>query len=127
MSRFVLDSSVILAVLKGERGGEAAAEFAWKAAISSVNITEIVTKCVEWGLDPGEALLFLAGREIAVVAFEQEDAVFAGRLASVVPKGVLSLGDRACIATAVQRNATAVTADRAWAALDLPCPIELIR
>jgi ribonuclease VapC len=70
---------------------------------------------------------FVIGREITVVAFEQEDAPLAGRLADVAPKGVLSLGDRACIATAIRLGATAVTTDRAWADLDLPCPIELIR
>jgi PIN domain nuclease of toxin-antitoxin system len=39
----------------------------------------------------------------------------------------LSLGDRACIATAIKIGGTAVTADRVWSTLDLGCKVELIR
>ena len=59
--------------------------------------------------------------------FSGDDAVLAGRLAKAASKGILSLGDRACLATAIRLGATAVTADRAWATLDLSCPVELIR
>ena len=38
----------------------------------------------------------------------------------------LSLGDRSCIALAIQENAVAVTADKNWAQLDV-CAIEVIR
>lgn len=127
MTSFVLDSSVVLAVLKNEQRGKAAAEFALDAIMSSVNLAEIVTKCIEWNLSPDAAISFITGRNIAVVHFDYDLAVLAGRLQGSAPKGVLSLGDRACIATAARHNATAVTADRAWATLDLPCPIELIR
>jgi ribonuclease VapC len=127
LSHFVLDSSVILAVLKGEPGDGAAADFALKASMCSVNLAEIVTKCIEWGLNPNDALEFIAGREISVIAFEHPDAVLTGQLGGVTPRGVLSLGDRACIATAIRLGATAVTTDRAWAKLNLPCAIELIR
>jgi PIN domain nuclease of toxin-antitoxin system len=39
----------------------------------------------------------------------------------------LSLGDRACLALAKTRNATAWTADRIWAQLKLDVSVELIR
>jgi PIN domain nuclease of toxin-antitoxin system len=39
----------------------------------------------------------------------------------------LSLGDRACLALARMRRLPAVTADRAWARLDLGIAIELVR
>jgi PIN domain nuclease of toxin-antitoxin system len=39
----------------------------------------------------------------------------------------LSMGDRICLATAESIGATAVTADRQWAAAGLPVAIELIR
>jgi PIN domain nuclease of toxin-antitoxin system len=124
---FILDSSVILAVLRNERGGRTAAEFALDSTMSSVNVAEVVTKCVELGVPPDAAIAFIGDRNITVVDFGYDDATFTGRLQVVAPKGVLSLGDRACIATAVRLNATAVTADRVWATLDLDCPVELIR
>jgi PIN domain nuclease of toxin-antitoxin system len=37
------------------------------------------------------------------------------------------LGDRACLALAIRKGATALTADRKWADLDVGCKIELIR
>jgi PIN domain nuclease of toxin-antitoxin system len=38
----------------------------------------------------------------------------------------LSLGDRGCLALAILKNATAVTADKSWANLNC-CKIEVIR
>jgi PIN domain nuclease of toxin-antitoxin system len=124
---FVIDSSIVLAVLRNEEGNRLAAEFAMGADMSSVNLAEIVTKCVEFEIDPNDALQYVAGRNINVVEFNFADSVLAGRLWKAAPKGKLSLGDRACIATAARLGATAVTADRVWAELDLPCPVELIR
>jgi PIN domain nuclease of toxin-antitoxin system len=95
--------------------------------MSSVNLAEIVTKCIEFEIDPDQALQYIAGRKIEVVDFDVADGVMAGRLWKAVPKGKLSLGDRACIATAVKLKATVVTADRVWAELPLPCKVELIR
>jgi PIN domain nuclease of toxin-antitoxin system len=37
------------------------------------------------------------------------------------------LGDRACLALAIQRQATALTTDRAWKNLNLGIEIEVIR
>lgn len=127
MKRFVIDSSVVLAIVKVEHGRAAATDYVAGAAISSVSLAEIVTKCVEWGLDPDEAVAFVRGAGIDVQDFSGDDAILAGRLAKTAKKGILSLGDRACIATAIRLDATAVTADRVWATLDLPCPVELIR
>lgn len=124
---FVIDSSIVLAVLRNEKGNRLAAELAMGAVMSSVNLAEIVTKCVEFGVDPNDALQYIAGRNINVVEFGFADGVLAGQLWRAAPKGKLSLGDRACIATAVGLGATVVTADRVWAELDLPCKVELIR
>jgi PIN domain nuclease of toxin-antitoxin system len=39
----------------------------------------------------------------------------------------LSLGDRACLALAIQRNATVYTTDRDWSKLSIGIKIEVIR
>jgi PIN domain nuclease of toxin-antitoxin system len=124
---YVIDSSVVLSVLRDEEGSRRAAEFAIGVAISSVNLAEIVTKCMEFEIDPDDVLQYIAGRNIDVVEFDFADSMLAGRLWKAAPKGKLSLGDRACIATAIRLNAAVVTADRVWAELDLPCKVELIR
>ena len=125
---YVLDTSVILAIVRGETGAERALALAKEqSCTSSVNVAEIVTKCVEWQYPEAVALDVIESCGIDVVALEHNHAVLAGQLRRKARKGVLSLGDRACIATAIQMNATAVTADKVWTTLDLGCKIELIR
>ena len=125
---FVLDSSVILAIVRGEPGADRALAFTKeRSCMSSVNVAEVVTKCVEWQYPEAVAMDVIESCGIDVVALRQDHAVLAGQLRGKASKGILSLGDRACVATAIRMNATAVTADRVWSTLDLGCKVELIR
>jgi ribonuclease VapC len=63
---------------------------------------------------------------IAWIAYDREMAMATAALLPTAPWG-LSLGDRACLALARLRNLPAVTADRAWANLDLDIAIEVLR
>jgi ribonuclease VapC len=124
---FVLDSSVIMAIVRGETGEDEALRLSEGAVISAVNIAEVVTKCVEHGYPDDVALEIVQSGDVRVIPFDEKHALLTGRLRAKAPKGVLSLGDRACIATAILQEAVAVTADRVWAEFDLGCKIELIR
>lgn len=73
------------------------------------------------------ALQDVSALRLDVVPFDAETALLAGRLRAVTRHLGLSLGDRACLALAIRENATALTADRNWTDLDLPCKVELIR
>jgi ribonuclease VapC len=57
---------------------------------------------------------FFADTGIEFVSFDQDQAVTAGRLASITRKAGLSLGDRSCRALAKLRQADVLTADRPW-------------
>lgn len=127
MTRRALDTSVIMAILLDEPGQEIAARLAPGAILSSVNLAEIVTKCIEKAVPPQIAQEYIRNSNIEIVGFDARLAILTGELVEVARKGVLSLGDRACIATAIYSDATAVTADRIWSTFDLPCKIELIR
>ncbi|WP_157015132.1 type II toxin-antitoxin system VapC family toxin [Mesorhizobium xinjiangense] len=123
----VLDSSVVLAFLFKEAGAEKAREYFRDAFVSSVNVTEIVAKQIDKGLSPEMAALRCDGLSLGVKAFDLELARLAGKLRAGTRHKGLSLGDRACLALAIRENATALTADRKWADLNVGCKIELIR
>lgn len=59
--------------------------------------------------------------------FDTGLAVAAGLLRTATRGQGLPLGDRACVALAIREQARGVTADRAWAALDLGVEVEPIR
>jgi PIN domain nuclease of toxin-antitoxin system len=127
MTQRILDTSVIMAIVLGEAGRENAARLAPGSLLSSVNLAEVITKCIEKAVPFEVAQRYIGGSGIEIVGFDADQAFLAGELFKRAKKGVLSLGDRACIATAVKLGGTAVTADRIWAELDLPCKVELIR
>ena len=124
---FVVDSSVVLAMLRNEEGSERAASALPDGQLSSVNAVEVVTRLIDLGYEPDRAVSALSRTRLSVVAFDQDQALSAGRLRAVTHHRGLSLGDRACLALAIREKATALTADRNWADLDLPCKVELIR
>ncbi len=123
MSSAVVDASVILAVLLNERTDSSVLT---GAVVSAVNFSEVLSKTQDYGLtrsDLAVTLQLLAGIE----PFTESQAYRSGELRPLTRAAGLSLGDRACLALALELNADVYTADRAWAALDLPCRIHLIR
>lgn len=69
----------------------------------------------------------LAGSLIEIVPFGIDDAALAASLVPLTRALGLSLGDRACLALAIRRDAAALTADRTWLRLDLAIEIDSIR
>lgn len=121
MAESVLDTSALLAFVGAEPGGDVVAQFIGEACISAANWAEAVSKLVDRGgsLESVRAALRVA--PIDVIDFDQTLAETAG-----AARG-LSLGDRACLALAARENLPAITADRAWAHLELGIDIRLIR
>jgi ribonuclease VapC len=127
MPEYVYDSSVILAIILNEPGMEHAVAHIHRAIVSSVNLTEIVTKLFDLGVSAPEIDIVLAELALDVVHFDTEQALAAGSLRSQTRRQGLSLGDRACLALAKATDRIAMTADRAWVGLDHGVQIELIR
>ena len=127
MSEAVLDASAPLALLQGEPGAERVAAALPRAAISGVNLSEVVAKLTDGGL-PAEAIrASLAGLDLDVRPFDEVLAYDAGELRPATRARGLSLADRACLALARRLDAKALTADRAWLGLEVGVVIEAIR
>jgi ribonuclease VapC len=129
----VLDASALLALLKGEPGAERVAEALERGAyLSAVNLAEVLSKLADWGEDPAEAQARMAqvgllGAAVEVLPFTGEDALEVARLRALTRAYGLSFGDRACLALAQRLGLPALTAERAWAELDLGIPVEVLR
>ncbi len=116
----VIDSSVLVAISKGEPGAEDAMELliSNECVISSVNWAEVGTKLIDFGLPLAELPRGLSQFGLDVIDFDAEQAATCAALRVVTREQGLSLGDRACLALAKGMQGCVVTADRAWADLD---------
>ncbi len=133
MPAVVLDASALLAYLQDETGAEVVADaIALGVAISTVNLAEVFSRVADRGADPARLQQQMAdqgllGGAIVVEPLTTADAVETARLRPLTRTSGLSLGDRACLALATRCNAPVLTADTAWAGLDLPLDIRQIR
>jgi PIN domain nuclease of toxin-antitoxin system len=122
-----LDASALLAFLYRERGEERVAAVADEACISAVNLSEVLGRFARDGHDPVEVLGRIESTALEIVPFGTQQAALAAALVPATSKHGLSLGDRACLALAASRGIPALTADRAWAGLDIGIAIRQIR
>lgn len=127
MSAPVLDASVVLAVLHNETGADTALPYMPGGLISAVNMAEVWTKLLEREVPTSEIADLLAAMGIQVCGFAEADAMEAAALRTATRERGLSLGDRACLALGRLRRATVITADRAWAGLNLGIEIVIVR
>jgi PIN domain nuclease of toxin-antitoxin system len=123
----VLDASALLALLNAEPGQEVVQRSIPGAAISAVNLSEVVAKLTEAGMSEEAVRSTLEDIEIDVHPFDRESAYRTGALRTATKKLGLSLGDRACIALGGQVQRPVLTTDRIWRDLELGLEIRVIR
>jgi ribonuclease VapC len=123
----VLDASAFLAQLFREPGHEQVGEELAAACISAVNLAEVLTKLVRDGIDLGAVMTDMEQSGPRVIPFDNVQAGLAARLWPETSRAGLSLGDRACLALAIDRDLPVLTADRVWTSLGLNVSVRLIR
>ena len=124
---FVLDSSVILANINKEAGGERLHDFLEGASISVATYVEVVTRILDAGMSFERAERLLGALLLPTIDVSLPIARRAAELRRATRSCGLSMGDRICLATAESLDAIAVTADRNWADLKIGVRVELIR
>lgn len=123
----VVDASAVLCVLLGERGADTVAVRIKGAWISSVNLTEVLTRLIDLGSTPDDLDAVVPQLDLIVVPFDAELGRAAADLRRMTRAAGLSLGDRACLALGDRLQATVLTGDRKWSSLDLGIDVEQIR
>lgn len=122
-----MDASALLALLYAEPGADVVEAAIDRAAISTVNWSEVCQRSAARGVETAGLRIDVESLGLELVPFSAEDAEEA---ASLWPRGRdlgLSLGDRACLALATRLSCAALTADRSWLGLELDIEIRPIR
>ena len=115
MSEAVLDASAVLALMMGEHGADRVTSVLPGAMMSAVNVAEVVAKFVERDMFAHtKAYRCIEELGIEIVPFSGEQALVSGALRWLTKDVGFSLGDRACLALAKEKNLPVLTADRAW-------------
>jgi PIN domain nuclease of toxin-antitoxin system len=130
----ILDASAVLAYFLRENGLEVveAALDAGGSQMTTVNYCEVLGKLVEKGMPADEAEQALNELGITFVDFDIALAQHAALLQRRTRSIGASLGDRACVALAMQfvqskATATVFTADQSWSRAKWPFKIVVIR
>jgi PIN domain nuclease of toxin-antitoxin system len=123
----ILDASAALAYFLGEAGGgEVLAEIDG-AAISAVNWAEVIEKAITAEVNDRSLRRVFEEFGANVLPVSAEHAEFAARLREPTRALGLSLADRVCFGLAAAMEVPLMTADHAWAKVDVGVEVRLIR
>ena len=114
-------------MLFSEPGGDVVAGILPQAHMTTVNLSEVLSRFCRDGYSAASVENKLRQSTIHWVNFDSQLAIEAAELLPHTKFLGLSLGDRACLALAKQTNSPAVTADRVWAQLSIGVEVRLIR
>jgi ribonuclease VapC len=128
MSSVVFDTSAVIALLRREPGAAVVAARVGQAAMSTVNLQELVEALLLRGLSRSVIEEMVQELRLDLHAHDREVAFAAALLAESARRHGSGLGDRACMALAIKLCVPVLTTDRAWAEVRIPgLVVELVR
>ncbi|KZE12054.1 type II toxin-antitoxin system VapC family toxin [Sphingomonas hankookensis] len=126
-NRIVLDASALLCLLNEESGADRVATVLTRSVIGATNLGEVVSKLRERGLTLAEVQEVLGGLHLDVRPLSTAQAMTIGDLRPATRPLGLSLGDRACLALAIELGAELYTTDAALVQVDVAIPVTNVR
>ncbi|MFO7809121.1 PIN domain-containing protein [Thioalkalivibrio sp.] len=123
----VLDASVLLAFLHDEPGGDRVARVLDGGHMSTVNWSEVLQKSLQREVNVQGMQQEFVDVGLLFEPFTAEQAALAAQLWEPSLRHGLSMADRACIALAMDKALPVLTADRAWARLDIGIEMHILR
>ena len=123
----VLDASALLALLANEPGADEVEKLLDGAAMSTVNLSEVLQKSEQHGIDTEGLEFDLEALGVEYHSFDVTQARATADVWARAPRAGLSLGDRACLALAHSLGGAAVTTDRRWSAAKHGTEVRVIR
>ena len=109
---FVLDASAMLATLLDEPGGDDVYEVMSGSHISVINLSEVYATLLDGGMSFEAAQEIIGPLPVRVRTFRDGHAWQTAKLRPLTRQFGLSLGDRACITTAMFADLPILTSDR---------------
>ncbi len=80
MSKAILDASAVLTLLYDEVGAEKVADYLPKAAISTINLAEVVTKLIEAGMSEMQTVETMGKLGLEIIPFSKHIAYMTANL-----------------------------------------------
>jgi PIN domain nuclease of toxin-antitoxin system len=122
----IFDTSAFLAIINNEPGSEIAQQHISSAGMSTINIAEVITYLVRNGYTDNTNLQRIINL-IKPIPLETTIAIAAGKMVSITKTLGLSLGDRACLATAQSLQRPVYTADKKWSEIAKQIGVQVIQ
>ena len=123
----VLDASALLCLLQNEPGANKVQSILHRAIVNTVNWSEVIQKLSIHDPDAADIRAELELTGLKIVPFSIDHAEICASLWKQAKPFGLSLADRSCLATGIDRKMEIMTTDKIWQKLELPVAIHVIR
>jgi PIN domain nuclease of toxin-antitoxin system len=126
-SKVVLDASALLCLLNDEPGADRVVDVLTRSITGTASLAEVVSKLRDRGSPLDEVREALGGLHLDVRSLTPAQALIVGDLRPATKALGLSLGDRACLALAIDLQAEMLTTDAPLASADVGITITNVR
>lgn len=123
----ILDASALLALLQGEPGADKVQTVLHRAIINTINWSEVIQKLSVHDPDAADIRAEMELTGLKIVPFSIDQAEICASLWEQAKPFGLSLADRSCLATGIDRNMEIMTTDKVWQEVELPVAVYVIR